>query len=329
MFLLHIVSAYRDAVENFAASRARTALEEGAVPGVVHTPDPAAAHAILFFEHHPSHDPFFLAVLRHPLVRHFPGKCLLYQDNDFATPFLPGFFCSLTRRDHRPSLAESWVYLNQHMPNRAISHTPLSGAEPYLFSFIGAMRTHPVRRAIMRLPAARALLEDTSGLNSWEIPPAARTAYHERFARTMTNSLFVLCPRGVGPNSYRIYEAMQAGRVPVIISDDFAPPAPLPWTDFALFVPESEVASIPAHLAAAAPRAAALGRAARAAWERWGAWPAGFACLCAELPRFVRREAATTLPLRRAARLVCTSRSHAKLFLHSVRHRIRRSDCHT
>ncbi len=329
MLLLHVVSAYPDAADNFAAARARAALQESAVPGVMHTPDPAAAHAILFFEHHPSHDPFFLAVLRHPLVRRFPGKCLFYQDNDYATPFLPGFYCSLPRRDCRPSVAESWVYLNQHMPNRAIGHTPLSGAEPYLFSFIGAMRTHPVRRQIMRLPAERALFEDTSAVNGWEIPPATLAAYHTRFARTMTDSLFVLCPRGIGPNSYRIYEAMQAGRVPVIISDDFAPPAPLPWADFALFVPEVEVASIPARLAAAAGRAPAMGAAARAAWERWCAWPAGLGRLCAELPRLLRPRAGTTLPLRRAARLICTSRSHAKLFAYSIRHRIRRANHRT
>lgn len=140
MFRLHLTSAYPATATNFAAARARTALEAGAVPDCVPSPDPATADAILFFEHHPNHDPFYLAVLRHPLVRRFPGRCLFYHDHDSVVPFLPGLFCSLRRDAVRPAVAESWIYLHQHMPNLAIRHAPLSGAEPYLFSFVGALR---------------------------------------------------------------------------------------------------------------------------------------------------------------------------------------------
>lgn len=324
MFLLHVTSAYPESAGNFAATRARAALQAGEVPGFSYAADPAAAHGILFFEHHPGHDPFFLAVLRHPLVRRFPQKCLLSHDQDFVAPFLPGLYCSLLRRDHRTGVTESWIYLNQQCPNPALRYVPPTGDEPLLFSFVGAGRTHPVRREILRLAAPDALLVDTSGSDAWTIPDADRAAYHERFARTLADSRFVLCPRGLGPNSYRVYEAMQTGRVPVIIADDFVPPAALPWDRFALFVPEAEVASLPARLAATAPRAAALGRAARQAWETWCAWPAGFAGFCAELPRFLAAGRPRVRPLRRALALVATSPGHARLFARSLRRRLHR-----
>jgi hypothetical protein len=36
----------------------------------------------------------------------------------------------------------------------------------------------------------------------------------------MLESYFALCPRGVGSTSYRFYEAMQLGVVPVLIADE-------------------------------------------------------------------------------------------------------------
>ncbi len=322
MFPIHVTSAYPEGPGNFAAGRARQALTEGGIPGFAHTADPAAARAILFLEHHPDSDPFFLAVLRHPLVRRFPEKCLLCHDHDLVVPFLPGFYSSLRRADLRPGVVESSIYLHQHCPNPAIRATPVTGGEPYLFSFVGAVRTHPVRRELLRLAAPNALIEDTSGRNGWELNDAARRGFHERYARTLTDSRFVLCPRGAGPNSYRIYESMQAGRAPVVISDDFAPPVDLPWADFALFVPEAEVASLPQRLAAAAPRAGALGLAARRTWEESCAWPAGFARLCRAVRD--RAEAGPLVdphPLWKAARLVCTSSATARLLVRSLRHR--------
>ena len=41
----------------------------------------------------------------------------------------------------------------------------------------------------------------------------------EEFARTMLESYIALCPRGQGAQSYRMYEAMQLGTVPLYISD--------------------------------------------------------------------------------------------------------------
>jgi len=49
------------------------------------------------------------------------------------------------------------------------------------------------------------------------------------YCRLMTRSVFALCPRGYGPSSFRICEAMQYGAIPVYISDRFIEPF---WVDF-------------------------------------------------------------------------------------------------
>jgi hypothetical protein len=85
----------------------------------------------------------------------------------------------------------------------------------------------------------------------------------------MRESKFILCPRGMCPSSVRLFETMKAGRVPVVISDEWVPPPEVPWREFAIVVRESDVAMIPSILAreeATFPERAA---AARRAWERW------------------------------------------------------------
>ena len=48
-----------------------------------------------------------------------------------------------------------------------------------------------------------------------------------KFKDITERSVFCLCPRGYGKSSFRLYEAMQLGSVPVYISDNHY----LPWTD--------------------------------------------------------------------------------------------------
>jgi len=49
----------------------------------------------------------------------------------------------------------------------------------------------------------------------------------QNFKHITQNSMFSLCPRGYGATSYRLYEAMQLGAVPVYVSDKHL----LPWRD--------------------------------------------------------------------------------------------------
>ena len=85
---------------------------------------------------------------------------------------------------------------------------------------------------------------------------------------TITNkSSFVLAPRGIGPCSYRLFECMQLGRVPVIISDAWVRIPNIDWDKFTVTIPESQIQFIPEILLERKKEAVEMGRLARKYWE--------------------------------------------------------------
>ncbi|MEN0653299.1 MULTISPECIES: exostosin domain-containing protein [Hyphobacterium] len=98
----------------------------------------------------------------------------------------------------------------------------------------------------------------------------------EEFKSALARSLFVLCPSGSGPNTIRIWEAIYAGAIPVILSDRWRPPGDARlWRKAALFFPEteSEVRALPrtlARLARDKRQIAAFREAGSAVRERYG-----------------------------------------------------------
>ena len=59
-------------------------------------------------------------------------------------------------------------------------------------------------------------------------------------------SKFVICPRGYGPTSFRLYEAMQMDTVPVYISDRFWLPwiSELNWNEFCVFLMPDHISDL-------------------------------------------------------------------------------------
>ena len=59
----------------------------------------------------------------------------------------------------------------------------------------------------------------------------------------MSKSYFSICPSGYGPTSFRLYESIQAGIVPVYISDShFIPFADkVNWDDFSIIMKPREM----------------------------------------------------------------------------------------
>src|SRR5204863_9824065 len=83
-------------------------------------------------------------------------------------------------------------------------------------------------------------------------------------------SKFCLCPRGRGPSTWRLYEALRAGRPPVIISDDWVPPAiDGGWEQCSIRVAERDVERIPEILREREPDAERMSAEARRVWQEW------------------------------------------------------------
>ena len=56
-----------------------------------------------------------------------------------------------------------------------------------------------------------------------DVNPEARLVMAQEAIMFNTNSTFVLCPRGNGPSSMRLVEAMGCGAIPVLLDDWSAP----------------------------------------------------------------------------------------------------------
>ncbi len=166
--------------------------------------------------------------------------------------------------------------------------------------------------------AERALIEDTSRFNFFDGQPAAAREQEQKYQDVILASKFVLCPSGAGPSSIRLFETLGAGRVPVIISDDWVEVDGPDWNACSVRVPESQVGGIPATLAALEPRWPAMAAAARQAWSEWFAPDVVFHRLveaCGEIQRQRREpECGQPSPL---------NRRYARLWLREARSRWR------
>ena len=212
-------------------------------------------------------------VRSHPFLRSYREKCFMFHSDDYVIPFLPGVYVNIGKR-WRSDRTITGPYLQMlywdHVP-----FVPSLQNCDYLYAFVGSTRTHAVRQRLMRLSHPRAYLEDTSALVPTternkafvmvEYQQDAKTHYGEIISR----SKFVLCPRGYGCSTWRLFETMKAGRIPVIISDQWVPPTGPIWETFSIRVKESQVSRIPELLESFEPEAELMAHRARIAWEEW------------------------------------------------------------
>lgn len=205
------------------------------------------------------------------LYREFWKKSYVFVPNDRPLPLIPGLYASLEKGYHDPEWSRGGFYV--HMDEHDRFHAqPFDADTDLLFSFVGSATNAEVRRHILTLQHPRIRLEDTSG----RVLPAfvnndreAIARLHENYVETTRRSRFVLCPRGEGVSSMRLFETMRMARCPVILGDDWVPPDGPDWDACAIQVPESDWASLPMRLEAIEHEARSRGELARREWERW------------------------------------------------------------
>ena len=78
---------------------------------------------------------------------------------------------------------------------------------------------------------------------------SGRAGNWNRYAEVMRESVFALAPGVYGITSFRLYEAMAFGCIPVYISDEFTTPYPsVPWEEFSLGCLPKELQDLPLTL---------------------------------------------------------------------------------
>ncbi|MDQ2869062.1 MAG: glycosyltransferase family 47 protein [Verrucomicrobiota bacterium] len=241
------------------------------------TDDPAQADVILFAEAMGAGF-YFSRVRTHEFVHRFREKCFLFSSNDYIIPFLPGVYAAAEKR--WSSARVRGGFYAGFQTNAFLEFTRPTPELKYLFSFVGSTETAAVRRNLARLVHARSIFTDTAAdyqrvLRS-AMPADERAGYERRYAEIMQQSKFILCPRGMGASSMRLFDVMRIGRVPVVLSDRWLPPVGPRWEEFALRVPEADWEKLPRLLESREAQAVEMGLLARQEWENWFAPPSAF-----------------------------------------------------
>jgi hypothetical protein len=245
--------------------------------------DPAAADMIVFVGSVPGHGE---GVVNSPLPRLYPEKCFIYWDDDSVVSLLPGIYTNavipLGINLHRTASHNFIDALNPHVH-------PIPGVvKRYLCSFAGGS-TSLLRKKLYKINYGRAdvLIRNTSDYYHWDPSQEGREARQKEYAETIAASHFGLCPRGASAGGLRLFEVMQMGVAPVLISDRFLLPEGPDWDAFLIRVPERRIRELPQILERHLAESAERGRLAYLAWERWFAPPVMFNGVIATYVRMV------------------------------------------
>jgi hypothetical protein len=230
--------------------------------------DPREADLILFAEIHVI---FAYNIRHHPYYRQFRDKVFAFSVDDRLIPMVPGVYASLEKSWYKPGRSRAGFYLFT-MENPHVEPDAAPVERDLLYSFVGSTKTWPIRTELGKLSHPRSIFIDTSQKSLPILSGGTaeqRNAFWKSYSDIARRSKFVLCPRGLGTSSVRLFEMMKMGRSPVILSDEWVPPEGPKWDEFSIRIPEAEVTNVPAILEKKESEAVAMGLRARQEWERW------------------------------------------------------------
>jgi hypothetical protein len=234
------------------------------------TESPEESDVILFSQPHMLMDDWRLRAIReHPLTQRYPERVLVYDERDVPWCAFPGVYVSMPARSFDAGDQRAWAYFR-------FREVVADARRPdLLFSFIGSP-SHRCRRPLFQLRHRDAVVERVRGFVHYDPGSEQFAARVARFDEILNRSRFVLCPRGQGTSSFRLYQALSLGRVPVVVADDWVPPEGVDWSSFCIRWPESAARSLPAMLEERDADWETMSAAALVAYRTWFAPDVGF-----------------------------------------------------
>lgn len=211
------------------------------------TNNPSQADAIVFVQSHHASSHVWKDFENCSLYHDYRDKCIVYNDRDVPYPIYPGLYTSIRTKVYDTKYYRSVPYVKV-FTEPDCNHTHNSSRR-YLYSFMGTVR-NKVRRDLIQMKHcddAQVVATDTlrpydvyQNPDHWRV---VRNAQDEMI-NVMSDSLYTLCPAGVSPNSYRIYEAMSVGSIPIVIADDLVLPVGIDWNKCSIRIREHDIARI-------------------------------------------------------------------------------------
>ena len=118
------------------------------------------------------------------------------------------------------TVTDNFIPIPHHSCNYDLEYVKEWKDRKYTFSFIGSFTTHPVRQKIYEHLKDRddCLILD-SGVWHFYNNAEKQTENKRRYIEVLGDTKYSLCPRGTGPSTIRIWEAMAMGSCPIILSD--------------------------------------------------------------------------------------------------------------
>ena len=145
-----------------------------------------------------------------------------------------------------------YVHSRGFLKDRIISiFLRLSRNRDLLYSFVGAMSYPQLPESHIR---GGRMFEIAGEGHDYFVGSVreAKTRFGAAFSdwRVIQRSVFTLCPAGFGRWTFRPFQALSYGSIPVMISDGYVKPFPelIRWDEISITVPESDLQSVPGLL---------------------------------------------------------------------------------
>lgn len=210
------------------------------------------------------HDWRLRAILGHELVARYPDRCYVLDQRDLPWCAMPGLYVSQPRSSATVPFQVPWCYPMTSPPTRPSEPRDVD----LLFAYIGSPSSR-CRERVTSLEHPRGVAERVDGFSIFDPQSHRYEARRDRFRELMLRAKFSICPRGRGTSSFRLYETLACGRVPVIIADEWMAPSGPEWEKFAVRWPEERVRELPAFLESIEDRWSEMARAAEEAYRDW------------------------------------------------------------
>jgi len=142
-------------------------------------------------------------------------------------------------------------------PHLAVNGVESAKEKDILYSFIGYQNNQEVRKQIFSLPLVQNCVikeretwhylqfyKQVRSNTQHDFKKKWRQEDREEYKDILARSRFSLCPRGAGPNTIRFWESLQAGAIPILLSDEAWLPEGIDWSKSIIKVAEKDVCQI-------------------------------------------------------------------------------------
>lgn len=197
------------------------------------TDDPDDADRIIFIDLHQAHHlDVRKSVAQHRLYKQHSHKILVWNEKDCPFFDVRGLYVNVPEKLKGEPTIVPIPYL--FVPADSLFNgTNFSTLARTVTCTYRGTNTHKCRKVLSTLELSGYSLINSTVSNS--IP-------QNEFLAELDNSVHALCPRGHGLTSFRLYEVMARGCLPVIIADGWVPPKGISWQSFCTFVDEKDTA---------------------------------------------------------------------------------------